>query len=65
MLQPSIKVSLIVVRVDQLFDHQVLTLANSPDNPSQTPLLHLEGRTILTKTDVVDRGWSKGTKTGF
>ena len=35
--------------------HQVLTLTNSADNPSQTPLSHLEGRTILTKTDAVDR----------
>jgi hypothetical protein len=33
----------------------VLTLANSVDNPSQTPLSHLEGRTILTETDAVDR----------
>jgi hypothetical protein len=32
-----------------------MTLATSVDNPSQTPLSHLEGRTILTKTDVVDR----------
>ncbi len=32
----------------------MLTLANS-DNPSQTPLSHLQGRNILTKTDVVDR----------
>ena len=34
---------------------QVLTFANSVDNPSQTPLSHLKGRTILTKTDAVDR----------
>ncbi len=36
MLQESIKVSLIAVSVEQLiylFDHQVLTLANSADNP--------------------------------
>ena len=32
-----------------------MTLANSVDNPSQTPLSHLKGRTILTKTDAVDR----------
>ena len=33
----------------------MLTLANSADNPSQTPLSHLKGRTILTKTDAVYR----------
>ncbi len=33
----------------------MLTLANSADNPSQTPLSYLEGRTILTKTDSIDR----------
>ena len=33
----------------------MLSLANSDDNPSETPLSHLEGRTILTKTDAVDQ----------
>ena len=33
----------------------MLTLANSAGKTSQTPLSHLEGRTILTKTDAVDR----------
>jgi hypothetical protein len=33
--------------------HQVLTLANSADNPSQTPLSHLEGTTILKQTDAI------------
>jgi hypothetical protein len=50
MFQQSIKVSLIAVSVEQLIDlfvHQVLTLVNSVDNPSQTPLSHLKGRTIL------------------
>jgi hypothetical protein len=51
MLQQSNKVSLIPVSVEQLiylFDHQVLPLANSADNPLETPLSHLKGRTILT-----------------
>jgi hypothetical protein len=43
MLQQSIKVSLIAVSVEELiidlpFAHQVLFLANSVDNPSETPL---------------------------
>jgi hypothetical protein len=60
MLHQSIKVSLIATSVDQLIylfkTHQVLSLANSSDNPDDfrdTPV-HLETRTILTKTDAVE-----------
>ena len=31
----------------------MLSLTNSTDNPLETPLSHLEVRTILTKSDVV------------
>ena len=62
MLEETLKVSLFVDRVDNWllhiraidlpFPHQVLSLANSADNPSETPLsTYLEDRTILTKTD--------------
>jgi len=35
-----------------------MSLVNSTDNPSETPLSHLEDRTILTKTDKVEGlGW--------
>jgi hypothetical protein len=40
--------------MDLTFAHQVLSLANSADNPLETPLSHLEGRTILTKADAVE-----------
>ena len=32
----------------------MLSLADSADNPLQTPLSHLEVRTILTKADAVE-----------
>jgi hypothetical protein len=40
--------------IDLHFLHQVLSLANSGDNPSETPHVHLEDRTILTQTDTVE-----------
>jgi hypothetical protein len=46
-LEETLKVSLFADRVSRIIDylrfaHQVLTLTNSTDNPSQTPLSHME-----------------------
>jgi hypothetical protein len=53
MLHQSIKVSLIVVSVEPLIYlliiRPVLTLSDSVDNPSETPLSHLEDTTILKR----------------
>jgi hypothetical protein len=53
-------VSLIAISVEKFikfhlpFSHQVLSLTNSADSPLETPLSHLEDRTILTTTDEVE-----------
>ena len=37
----------------EFLPHQVIPLPNSADNPLETPLSHLEDRTILPKTDAI------------
>ena len=56
MIQESIKVSLI----DSPLTHQVLDLPNSVDNPLETPVSHLEDRSILTKTETGLQGKDLG-----